>query len=559
VSVMTVTLPRLSYRVRSNIATRLSRGRWPVESLFLFLTVFIAYMALADYLVIHLHYMNGDAFARVANANYVIASRDPHLGAIGFVWPPLPSFLDIPILTLQRWFPFLATQGFAGSVEAALFGAGTVVLLNLGLRRAGVLMPIRWLVVLAWVGNPMIALYSVIGMSEGPFVFFVVASLLAFMRWADEGRPAQLALLAVSVGLGTLVRTEMVALALVLGAGVLYCSLGRKITWRELETRALLYVLPVLFIFGLWIGSMAVIEHDPLFFAHSGYGNAAQLAVLSGTGTSPYGDLGSIPVAAKFVGQQWLMLFPAVVVLIGAVVLRALLGKRRRPAIVMLIVAAPIPVFDIYLLHAHQLAVAARYQIFVIPYAVVLGIFLLKDLRKVSPRVVSFAALVLVALVGISDIASFDVMSNPVQASAEAVAVTAAEHNISSGLISSGVGDGYELGNALSKAVTAADKDNGLIAMDTVEGFPIWLTAADRSRYVVTSDEDFQAIVAQPQVYHVEYFLVPAPVGEGKLDYINQRCPSLWATGAGFTTEAAYIGGPQQWKLYKVIAPGGCA
>jgi hypothetical protein len=558
VSAVATALPGLLYRVRSRVALRLSRGRWPVESTFLFLTVFIAYMALADYLVIHLHYMNGDALSRVANADYVIASRDPHLGAIGFIWPPLPSFLDIPILTLQRWFPFLSTQGFAGSIEAALFGAGTVVLLNLGLRRAGVLLPVRWLVLVAWVANPMTAIYSVIGMSEGPFVFFIVASLFAFMRWADEQRPAQLALLAVLVGLGTLVRTEMVFLAFIMGIGVVYCSLGRKVSWRELETRALLYGLPVLLILGLWIGSMWVIEHDPLFFAHSTYGNASQVAVAGGFGASQYGNFQSLKVAVDFVGQRSLLLFPAVLVLMGAVGLRALLARERRPAIVMLVLAAPVPLVDVYLLHEHQLALVLRYQIFVIPYAVMLGVFLLNELKKASPRVVSFAALLFAVLIGISNISSFDLLSNPTQAPEESVALVAAEHNVSTGLVRDGVLDEYEIGSALSSAVAAADKDHGLIAMDTFVGYRIWITAADRSLYVVTSDEDFQAIVAQPQAYHIEYFLVPEPTNEGSLDYINQRCPSLWATGAGFTTEVADIGGPQKWKLYKVIGTGGC-
>ncbi len=532
--------------------------RWPVESTFIFLTVFIAYMALADYMVIHLHYMNGDAYARVANADYVIASRDPHLGAIGFVWPPLPSFLDIPILALQRWFPFLATQAFAGSVEAALFGAGTATVLNLGLRRAGVVIPIRWLVVVAWVANPMTALYSVMGMSEGPFVFFVVASLLAFIRWSDEQRPGQLTLLAVVVGLGTLVRIEMAVLAVMFGVGVIYCSLGRKVSWRELETRALMYALPVLFIFGLWIGSMWVIERDPLFFAHSSYGNASQSLVTGGFGASGFGDFSNIKVAAKFVGQQSLMLFPAVVVLWGAVALRAVLGKNRRPAIVILLLGLPVPMVDIYLFHVHQLAVDLRYQIFVIPYGVMLGLFLLNDLRKISPRVVSFGALVLIALVGISNISTFDLMSNSTQAHEEAAALAAAENNVSAGQTTSGVDDAYEIGTAVSAAVASANKDHGLIAMDTFQGFAVWMSAADRSMYVITSDEDFQAIVAQPQAYHVEYFLVPAPNGEGKLDYINQRCPSLWSNGAGFTTQVAHIGGPQDWKLYKVIGTGGC-
>src|ERR1041385_9278526 len=52
---------------------------------------FLGYIALGSYLALVLHAYHGDAYSRVANAYYVLYSRDPHLAAIGFVWMPLPS------------------------------------------------------------------------------------------------------------------------------------------------------------------------------------------------------------------------------------------------------------------------------------------------------------------------------------------------------------------------------------------------------------------------------------------------------------------------------------
>jgi hypothetical protein len=548
---LTAALPGLSRRGRTRTTTKSKRDarRWPVESTCLFLVTFILYMALADYLVVHLHYMNADAYTRVADATYVLYSRDPHLGAVGFIWPPLPALLNLPILGLQHWFPFLIDRAFSGSIEAAMFGAGTVVLLNQGLRRAGILPPVRWLVLAVWLANPMVALYSAQGMSEAPFIFFVVASLMSFLRWTETRSAGELAALGVLVGLGTLCRIEMVPMALLIGAGIVFCSLGRKVGWRQLETQLLLYALPALFVFGLWIGSTWVIEHDPLYMFHSGY--SKQSAATNAFGAGAIIDYTSWRNVVNYLGTQYLMLFPAVIVLVGAVAARVLLGKDRRPGLVMLALAVPVPLVDVYLLHSGNLPLILRYQVYVIPYTVMLGIYLLRDFRRVSPRIVSAAALVLVALIAVSDISSFDIMSNSKRAPEESVAIQAAQRNVAAAVIDPQF-DPYDGSRLISQGVAAANKDHGLVAMDTFRGSSVFMTAPDRSIYVVTSDEDFEAIVNQPQVYHVEYFLVPKPEGESTLDRINQLYPTLWSNGDNFATLVAEIGGANHWRLYRI-------
>lgn len=553
-STATLPIPKVARRQSTKAVARRAPRRWPIENTFLFLLSFIVYMVVADYLVIHLHYTNADAYTRVADATYVLYSRDPHLGAIGFIWPPLPGLLNIPIVALQHWFPFLITRAFAGSVQAALFGAGTVVLINLGLRRAGAIAPVRWLVLLVWVANPMTALYSAQGMSEAPFVFFVVASFLSFIRWTDSRKPGELAALGVLVGLGTVVRIEMIPVALVVGAGVLFCSLGRKVSWRQLETQILLYALPAAFVLALWIGSTWVIERDPLYIFHSGY--SQQAAVTGGFGASAVGDFTQWHNVVTYLGTQYLQLFPAVVVLVGAAAVRVLVAKNRRPGLVLLALALPVPLVDMYLLHAGNLAVILRYQIYVIPYSIVLGIYLLQEFRRFSPRVVSIAALLLAAVIGISNISSFDLMSDVHRAPEESVAILAAENNVSAGAVNSQM-DPYDSASVVAQAVALADKDHGLVAMDTFRGSAVFMTAPDRSIYVVTSDEDFEAVVNQPQVYHVEYFLVPKPEGESLLDHINQLYPTFWANGDNFATKVAEIGGQLHWRLYRIVGVTG--
>src|SRR3982074_579514 len=83
-------------------------------------------LAAATYLVFGVHVVIGDALSRVANAQYVLFSRDPHLAAIGFVWNPLPSLVELIVLPFRSLWPVLAQVGFAANLMSALFMAGAV-------------------------------------------------------------------------------------------------------------------------------------------------------------------------------------------------------------------------------------------------------------------------------------------------------------------------------------------------------------------------------------------------------------------------------------------------
>ena len=81
-----------------------------VETLGVFGFSFAAYLTVA--MVLDFHYLSfaGDAVSRMANGFYMLHSRDPHLAAVGFVWNPLSSVADLPLLLFNSWFPVLPPQ-----------------------------------------------------------------------------------------------------------------------------------------------------------------------------------------------------------------------------------------------------------------------------------------------------------------------------------------------------------------------------------------------------------------------------------------------------------------
>ncbi|MDJ0362561.1 hypothetical protein [Rhodococcus sp. H29-C3] len=107
--------------------------------------------------------IDGDGPSRVANAGYTILSRDPHLGAIGFVWNPLPSVVEIPLLLLTPVWPEMKTLGLAGVVQSAVFMALAVVAVRrIALDRE---VPRVW------------------RLSEAAFIFFVVVAVRRLLLW----------------------------------------------------------------------------------------------------------------------------------------------------------------------------------------------------------------------------------------------------------------------------------------------------------------------------------------------------------------------------------------
>lgn len=551
----TLVLPRVGARERP-VTERRSR-RIHLEGFVVFAVALAFYLAAASYIVFHVHFMIDDALARIDNAFNVLFTRDPHLAAIGFIWPPLPSFLELPIIAFKPVWPALVTQGFAGSIEAAAFSAGTVTLFNSGLRWSGVARPLRWPLCLILAVNPMLILYAVQGMSEAMLVFFFAASLLVFLRWCETRRSALLALLGIIAGLGCLTRMEMFAMTLALGAAIIVRSWHRKISWREIETNVLLFALPAFFIVMLWLGTMTIIMRSPLYFLNAVGSNAQQLAGSAATATTY-----SWVSAAGFIGRHALLLFPAVLPLMALVLVRLVRSRSRLNVLLVLALGAPIVLFDTYLLHKQELVGAMRYQIFVIPYAFVLAVFLLRALRG-RRWLISWLSVLLAGVLGASDIATTLVLSDknisfqeaPVMAAVSTgqnmEQVTAENHDF---YVSYG---GAAYGADIANQVLRLNKDHGLIACDSLDCFPIVINVPDPHMFVVSSDRDFEAALGQPQVYHVEYFLVPSPAGSDRLLTLY---PGLYDSGAGFAqlvgTAKSDRGGPS-WRLYRIIGPTG--
>src|SRR5215217_7860157 len=156
--------------------------RWGVA---LFALLFVLYFAVGAVLILRYNMFDPDAPSRVANAGYALMSRQPHLSAIGFVWNPLPSLVEIPVLQLSRWIPELKTHGLAGVAQSALFMAGAAVMVRRIALDRGVGTAWRWLATVCFALQPMMVIYGASGMSEAAQVFCILWCARHLMQWVN--------------------------------------------------------------------------------------------------------------------------------------------------------------------------------------------------------------------------------------------------------------------------------------------------------------------------------------------------------------------------------------
>src|SRR5205814_1594565 len=84
------------------------------------LIALVVYLAVGYWLQVQHGFILGDALSRVAAAQSVLFSRDPHLAAIGFIFTPLASMVQMPAIGLSPLWPDMTARAFSGTIMSAL-------------------------------------------------------------------------------------------------------------------------------------------------------------------------------------------------------------------------------------------------------------------------------------------------------------------------------------------------------------------------------------------------------------------------------------------------------
>ena len=494
------------------------------ENVFVFLAGVIVYASLAAYLQARGIFFL-DAVSRSASAFYVLFSRDPHLAAIGFVWNPLPTFIQLPVVFSLNLFHLDPT--LAGRLVSVLAATITLGILNTFFRSAGITPIARWLLLATYALNPMILLYAANGMSESIFILLIVLLIVTFVRWARTGSGSGFTLMAFTAMFALQTRYE----ALPLVVGLAFCImpvmaplarwLGVGPTIRRVEAHLIAFMFATSYSFGLWMYFNWQIMGNPLFFLQSIYGNIAQVSnVAPGAAVDP--AVGSILGSLAYSFGQTLWVAPALAILVPMAVVLVVL-RRSVVLFCVLLLFLTIPLFQAYEIYVGDSFKWLRFFMYGIPFAYLL----LALVTAVLPRWFAgqrprLAWGLLLGGLAVANLGTFVAMQQPDTAGEEWEIVGALLDPARPVPPTFSRTAEFEIARYLQSL-----PEGETVIFDTVVGNWIPLADPGPTTYTVTSDRDFESILSSPGGL-VTHLLIPDPAGGGALDRLNIEFPGLW-------------------------------
>lgn len=541
-----------------------------------YFATFAVYVAVGYWLQVGNGFILGDSLSRVAAAQSVLFSRDPHLAAIGFIFTPLTGLLQIPSIALSPIWPDIAERAFSGTLMSAVFMAGAVVqILGMGLDRGlprGYVLAITTIFAL----NPMIVFYGSNGMSEAPFVFFMSWAVRRLMMWmADDDVHHLVTAGGIAMGLAYLTRYD--AVACIAAAGILvFVTTYRRATSAPRVRRALLDTVmvsgPGTLAFIGWAAVSWLITGEAFAQFTSQYGNTAILE-QSGQPSVTFGS------GLMFALVCITLLAPTLVPIgLWCVARRWGTGNWQ----VMLV---PLGIYGAALaFQAFSYAMGStfpflRFYIVAVPLAACLAILAVPDgvlvapkragkyalpVQDPPPRPRSWAAYATVAvLFAVSvPVAAMGMGSQhyaPQEYALGAVLDPDPDDTTERKELERRIAASFSTERRIADHLDTLNLPASSVITDTVYGFAILSASEDPTMFVIPSDPDFTALLNDPSVGGIKYLLAVPPTGRGVSDALNLRYPTLYETGADIATlelEIPNDGDSQpDWRLYRVQEP----
>lgn len=484
-----------------------------------------------------------DALSRAANAFFVLFSRDPHLAAIGFVWNPLPSLLNLPFLLFSPWIPSLSAGGLSSIIVSSLFAGFTVAALihafgNKSEPRTSISLT-AFLCVLLFALNPFIFWYGANGMSEAIFGFFLLFAVLRWTEWLRTRDHKPFIMASISLGFAFLCRYESIPFTAAMFAATLLALLQSKSPSRKSESSGIVLLLPSLFAVAIWIWLNYTIMGDPLYFMRSSYSNAGQSDILGESDT--FSTLVHNPVLSMVYVLERAVYFLIPYIAIG--VYRAINGSLWRIDFLSLtLLTLSIPVFQ-WIMITQGLSFGWL-RFFYYPLLVAIAWLPYEFMRaQESPKKRMFHGL-MVGAFALSIFAILPALGNPVLAPEEATAL-----NYTDSPTWLRTKSNRQIAEILDESIFAKDTDS-LVLADSFNAYEIILNSRYPARFINSTDRDFREFLNNPGSYRNLYFLVPQPGGLASLNAVNARYPEIYDELLPWASLTLELEG--NWKLFKV-------
>lgn len=541
---------------------RLSAGRR--LDLLIFGGTLVVGLVISIYTYYALGIWNADSLSRTIDAQAVLYSRDPHLGAIGFVWPPLPTLARIVLMPVTH--P-LGIGEFTGQLTSVIFSAGVVVLLHRILRNLGLAPRTR----VIWIGlavlNPVVLLHFTNGTAESAFTLLLLLVLHFTLRLSTSPVPAISGMgVAIAIALG--VRYEALAIAGMATVGVVIFGVAQRraasarTSAVRIEGMLAGLLFPVVFVGSLWLFFNWTIQGDPLFFYTSPFsirgaadvarnvpGHVLEYAMHSVPGTLRYVTERTFQVAAVFIPATLALAWHAV--------------RRRDPvAVTLLLVALSVHAMQAYQAFTGSIAPWLRYWVYLPLLTPIVLAYLLGPAgwgMKLHDRYRTLALSILLPLVLLtSNAVTFVSMQSPTVGYDEQIFSYELAGNLRA---SARVRDQIPDKEDAREIASYLNAIEGTVLVDKQRAALFMLGIDDPARLIIDADRDFESVIRNPTAT-VDWVLLPDPSSDSAAvtshDSIYTVYPDLYEGAPWLEFEYEFDQEHRAWRLYRVIdAPEG--
>lgn len=570
--------PSTEAHVSIGMATR-------VERLVAFVVPMAVYLTGGVYLGLVYHSTIGDAAAREANAFYVFFSNDPHLAAIGFVWNPLTSVAEMPLILLKGVWPALTADAFAANVMSSLFMAAACYQLLRLMEDLRIGRLARWALLALFALNPMILYYGANGMSEALFIFTLLATTRRLMAWLDHGATRDLVIAGVWLGLAYADRNEAALAAALSTAVVLVVSYRRgagTVRHRRMAaaTDAIIYCAPFALSFVGWAATSWIIVGHPFEQFSSIYGTSNQLRLLA-VGQKAHTTFYSFAWAVRGV----LSLAPLLAVATVAASVKAIKERDLR-LLAALSVLGGVEMFEVAAFATGKILTSYRYLIYAIPLMMVVAAFLAAPLAKTAaeireerveaaegwtPRYLPVrrrqralfslsGAVAAIILVAPGCFTTYGEMFHSYLGRFEDQQLSWILYPKSKAAMANL--DFREHSSAVNSAASTLDSlhagTGGIMIDDGVECVPSIILASHHPRqFTIPNDVHYIDDLGAPYQDGIRYMVVSDPHdAAGGEDTLDLQYPTLYATGAGMGTLISQLSVPEcdTFRLYRLLS-----
>jgi len=509
---------------------------WKRSIFAIFIIIFLLELAVGYYLTAIYGFMSGDASSRVANAFYVLYSREPSLANIGFIWNPLPSLMQLVLLVFYPLYPGLASEGVAAVIISSLFAALTAAMIVKAGFQFGINKWLSMVFAVLYAFNPYIFYYGANGLTEVIFIYFINIAVIQLLLWMRKDGAGPLVVAAIALALAFWTRYETVFFGAALALTVLLWILQQKTEsmrdrLRQAEGTWTLLLTPVVFSGLLWIFFNYTIMGDGFYFLTDSYGNLGQAELLKND--ERFASMVNNPVLTLqfVVNRLWYFCIPLLIIFAIRLVERRFF---RWDTLMLFILAVSIPSMQVILLLKGGTAAWIRYYMYAFPIAV---IWIPYEISRMKFK--KTGATLLIAGMIASAGAMGLMMNDPTVASDEYEAFRQNKLYAE-----------QEAGKAATRYINEQLPDS-MILTDSFSSFRIIMGSKTPRNFVITSDDDFEDSLLAPAEHHIDYILVPNPQAVLSLDGVNQEYPTLYEQGAEWVQLEQEFDG--YWKLYKVL------